>query len=302
MVLLSQTDTTWKEVLMKENMISDNNNRPNSIMSNNNNNNINNKLQYDFLNDDNNPDVSAIENIFRKYPGFDQYNEDSNDLQMDESKYYADPNLFDCIGPCGIHEECSIINRKSQHGICKCITGYVQNKRGECVKIMDNVMLNDIRPVSQIVQAPSENNKLTVSVFSKDVRLPEKEATLSAYTVPDEKSSGDSYQYLWTLISQPSGDINGTMSDKTKDHIKLTNLSEGLYKFKVAVTGTNLIGEAYANVTVLPEKRINKAPIVTITPAEQTVKLPTSKAILDGGASTVSVCHVCCFTTASVLV
>lgn len=60
-----------------------------------------------------------------------------------------------------------------------------------------------------------------------------------------------------------------------------------LFAFKMEIFfETMIIGEAFANVTVLPEKRFNKAPVVVITPAQQILKAPTSTAILDGSAST----------------
>lgn len=41
-----------------------------------------------------------------------------------------------------------------------------------------------------------------------------------------------------------------------------------------------------ANVTVLPDKRINRVPQVIITPKEQAIRQPTTNAILDGSTST----------------
>lgn len=69
--------------------------------------------------------------------------------------------------------------------------------------------------------------------------------------------------------------------------VTLTDLTEGQYRFKVTVNGTDAYGEGYANVTVLPPQRINKPPQVVITPQTQTVKLPNSVAVLDGSASKV---------------
>lgn len=93
------------------------------------------------------------------------------------------------------------------------------------------------------------------------------------------------YKYLWTVIDQPNGIMNGTISEQTKSKVSLTNLSEGVYIFRVKVSGNGSYGEAVANITVMPEKRINKIPEVIITPREQTIKLPTSVAILDGSTS-----------------
>uniref|UniRef100_A0A1A9WUW9 PKD/Chitinase domain-containing protein n=1 Tax=Glossina brevipalpis TaxID=37001 RepID=A0A1A9WUW9_9MUSC len=136
--------------------------------------------------------------------------------------------------------------------------------------------------------AESESTKkLVVSVVSKEMRLPEKEVTLAAFTVPDEQLSHTKYKYLWSLINQPKSPMNGTISDQSQSKVKLSNLSEGLYTFKVTVTGTNgTYGEAMANVTVLPENRINRDPQVLITPRGQTIRQPTTNAILDSSTST----------------
>jgi hypothetical protein len=85
------------------------------------------------------------------------------------------------------------------------------------------------------------------------VRLPENEVTLSAFTVPSEDQVSGHYNYAWTLLSQPEAHT-GTMTDQNQMTVKLSNLSEGLYKFKVSVNGANGSGEAFANVTVLPRK------------------------------------------------
>lgn len=254
------------------------------------------------------PDKSSetsLKDIYRGLNRFssDQY-ADENDLQMDESKYYTDITCeIELDRSCPTNEECIPIGPKSRQGLCNCIRKFARDEHGKCVKLYDKLETNHdtldaeqnvmaIVPVSRIVSSDAvddtKNQNITVSVVSKEVRLPDREVILSAFTIPDEKISLTKYKYLWSLISQPSGNVNGTMSDQTKDNIKLSNLSEGLYRFKVEVSGNSSYGEAYANVTVSPEKRINKAPIVIITPVQQTVKLPTSKAILDSSTSTVS--------------
>lgn len=203
----------------------------------------------------------------------------------------------------GLHEVCVQLERGSRHGVCDCAEGYYRSKPGTCASELqrsEQLLHNDLQsgvgtatvptPSTTTASPSSANHPLTVSVLSKDVRLPEREVSLAAYTISDDigagTGTGTAYRYQWSLISQPGGDVNGTMSDNTKDTIHLTNLSEGQYRFKVLVTGDNRTGEAYANVTVSPQKRINRAPQVQITPAGQTVKLPTSQAILDGSAST----------------
>lgn len=237
-------------------------------------------------------------NYYEAYPPSGQY-VDEGDLQMEESKIYSE--MAPCqmgLKMCPVNEKCVQLIPQSMQGVCNCIQGYQRDEQGVCVslKLAENLIMKDLNgdimsgsvTRADSSEKPSSTNKLVVSVVSKTVRLPEKEATLIAYTVPDEQASGDTYKYLWSLITQPSDAVNGTISDSAKDKIVLSNLSEGLYRFKVVVTGKMLKGEAYANVTVLPEKRINTPPQVIITPQQQTLKLPTSKAILDGSTSKVS--------------
>lgn len=243
---------------------------------------------------ENQPEIKQVYNNFDRL-ATEQYSDDLDD----ESRFYN--NLITCeVGAdttCSVNEECVQLIPKSRQGICNCAEAYVRNEHEQCVRLSDKILEDmnvDFEPKLELDGTASKSStissvkKLTVSVVSKTVRLPDQSVTLSAYTIPDEKSSGDTYKYLWSLISQPSGDVNGIMSDQTEDNIKLSKLSEGLYRFKVMVTGSNMYGEAYANVTVSREKRINRPPEVIITPVQQTLKLPTSKAILDGSTSTVS--------------
>lgn len=222
----------------------------------------------------------------------DQYEPYENDLAMEESKISLSREGMRCdlqLGDkeCPENEGCF---RKryavdDRFGVCKCKAGFERSKRMKCVP---QTMADDRLVVEEILK-PEMPGKLAVSVLSKTVQLPERKVALVAYPVPDENTSGDVYNYTWSLISQPTGDVNGTISDKTKKKIELQNLSEGLYRFKVVVSGKGWLGETFANVTVLPEQRINTAPIVRITPMQQIIKEPTTLAILDGSTSTVSI-------------
>jgi len=70
--------------------------------------------------------------------------------------------------------------------------------------------------------------------------------------------SGHSYQYEWSLISKTQGSGQTvSMNDQNGSTLKLSHLVEGLYMFKVTVTGTSAFGEAQANVTVLPRNCYN---------------------------------------------
>lgn len=68
--------------------------------------------------------------------------------------------------------------------------------------------------------------------MNKEVRLPENEVTLSAYTIPNVNSD-KTYEFTWTLVSQPERGNIGTMTEQTGGTIKLSQLTEGLYRFKV---------------------------------------------------------------------
>lgn len=54
----------------------------------------------------------------------------------------------------------------------------------------------------------------------------------------------------------------------------------------MSASASDAYGETFVNVTVLPPSRINKPPQVIITPANQTVKLPNTGAVLDASSST----------------
>lgn len=291
MVLVSpvnDNDPSWIEILRNSQLTDLDLRDPKYDFSADNNDNYNNQYSDDKIN--------YLSRAFSN----DLYLNDDSDLQMDESRIYPDIKIVPCESGldtmCPVNEECYPL-LKSRQGICKCISNFIRNEYGKCIKsdlsYQENTIMNTYNEVmdsgskTETSSIPSVS-RLTVSVISKTVQLPTKEVTLSVYVVPDEQSSGNKYSYLWTLISQPIGDSNGTMTDQTKDKVKLSNLAEGLYKFKVEVTGSGSSGEAYANVTILPEKRINKIPEVIITPQTQTVKLPNSGAILDGSTSIVS--------------
>nr|XP_034182406.1 dyslexia-associated protein KIAA0319 isoform X2 [Osmia lignaria] len=223
-----------------------------------------------------------------------QINDDTG-LLMDGNEMdhilFSETSEISCITkPDCLENEVCVKNDKSDVGICECAIGFKRNIAGICT------LVEDIE-LGVTAQAKAEDEKdsntsmkptikqLLVSAVSKEVRLPENEVTLSAYTVPAEQES-EHYNYVWSLLSQPESHT-GTMTDQNRMTVKLSNLSEGLYTFKVTVNSSNAnaYGEAYANVSVLPPKRINQAPIAIISPASQVVKLPNTGAVLDGSSS-----------------
>ncbi|XP_037080351.1 dyslexia-associated protein KIAA0319-like protein, partial [Pollicipes pollicipes] len=76
------------------------------------------------------------------------------------------------------------------------------------------------------------------------------------------------------------------MSDAAHRQLHLDGLSRGVYVFRLRVWGPHAYGETFANVTVLPAPRANRPPVAVVSPANQTLQLPNTKALLDGSAST----------------
>lgn len=188
------------------------------------------------------------------------------------------------VGPCDENQECARFSKDG--GICKCKRGYYAFNKKCIPQVIDVVpasFSDTFQPkLPEVSDEEPEKIQLQVSVESKNIQLPENEASLTALVVPDNEK----YSYLWSLVDKPENDKNGTITDQTRKTVKVSNLSEGLYKFKVTVTGQNSFGETFVNLTVLPAKRLNTPPHVTITPKYQVIKLPNNKAVLDGSTST----------------
>jgi dyslexia-associated protein KIAA0319-like protein len=243
--------------------------------------------------------ISAAE-VTGKYPkiyGQERFvNEDDIDpLESDPNGNYL--NLKPCVPgvhSCGEHEECQLVSREG--GLCRCRPGYYRYKY-KCIARSVAASFQPVpivpasfqEPITKYSEASEEAQssepekiKLQVSVESKNIQLPENEASLTAVVEPDDEK----HTYLWSLVDKPENDKNGTITDQTRQTVRVSNLSEGLYRFKLTVTGTNSYGEAFANVTVSHAKRINKPPSPIITPKYQVIKLPNQKAILDGSTST----------------
>ncbi|XP_011314056.1 dyslexia-associated protein KIAA0319 isoform X2 [Fopius arisanus] len=194
---------------------------------------------------------------------------------------------------CQENEIC-IKHDKNDDGVCECAVGFKRNIADTCGPI-DSINPGDlagnivgVEPSMEKVSSLMPETKpplkqLIVSAVSKEVRLPENAVTLSAFTVPAEQGN-EHYNYAWSLLSQPEGHT-GTMIDQNRSTVKLSNLSEGLYRFLVTVNSPTAYGKAYANVNVLPPKRVNQPPIAIVSPASQIVKLPNTGAVLDASDS-----------------
>lgn len=198
-----------------------------------------------------------------------------NDLNFCGPKY----------GSCDENQECARFSIDG--GVCKCKRGYyLLNKK--CIPRIINVVPASYQEAfpPKFPEAASDEDpekiQLQVSVESKNIQLPENEASLTAVVVPNNEK----FSYLWSLVDKPENDKNGTITDQTRQTVKVSHLSEGLYRFKLTVTGQNSFGETFVNLTVQPAKRVNTPPNVIITPKHQVIKLPNNKAVLDGSSST----------------
>ena len=208
--------------------------------------------------------------------------------ESSDSRFSLQPCLPG-VQSCQEHEECQLVNREGTH-LCRCRESHYRYKhkciaRSVPVPIVPAAFQDTSYPqkyseVDDEGQEP-EKVKLQVTVESKNIQLPTNEAELTAIVEPDDEK----HDYSWSLVDKPENDKNGTITDQTKVKVRVSNLSEGVYRFKLTVTGGSSYGEAFANVTVVHAKRNNKVPTPIITPKFQVIKLPNQKAILDGSAS-----------------
>ncbi|KAF5288345.1 hypothetical protein FQR65_LT12080 [Abscondita terminalis] len=205
-----------------------------------------------------------------------------NLLEIEESGYddFISCNVgLDNI--CGSNEECVQNVPKSRAGTCKCKIGFSRNWDGICLLDKDKIVAEGT--VNFNTSTPIEKKRLIVSAESKEVKWPTSEVSIIAYVTPPSRVN-EKYQYDWTSLQQPAGSV--AVKHQNGEEMQLSKLSEGLYTFKVSVTSDDAYGEAFVNVTVLPPSRINKPPKIIITPANQTVKLPNTGAVLDASSST----------------
>lgn len=285
---------TWEEVLKQESEIKDMqpppaDNANMNFMNNLFNYNLNDKLYKTIEQMSSSPEgVKKLHPIF----GHERYVDD--DAESNDPEESTDPytNIKPCVPgvhSCGEYEECNLISREG--GLCRCRPGF-RRFRHRCVArsvpvpivpaaFHETSFAQQKFPDVDEEQTEPEKVILQVTVESKNIQLPENEASLTALVVPNDEK----HTYLWSLVDKPENDKNGTITDQTRPTVRVSNLSEGLYRFKLTVTGINSYGEAFANVTVSHEKRDNKPPSPIITPKYQIIKLPNQKAILDGSSS-----------------
>ncbi|XP_048204335.1 dyslexia-associated protein KIAA0319 homolog isoform X2 [Perognathus longimembris pacificus] len=126
-----------------------------------------------------------------------------------------------------------------------------------------------------------------LTVYAGDnlmITFPNNEVELKAFVVPAPSAQTD-YNYEWSLISHP-GDYQGEIILGHTQTLNLSQLSAGLYAFKVAVSNDSAFGEGFINVTVKPAARVNLPPVAVVSPQIQELSLPVTSALIDGSQST----------------
>lgn len=208
------------------------------------------------------------------------------------------------INNCKENEICVQNQGKSRAGTCQCKVGFDRTDDGECIELSERIIDNlpeilqqrilDEITTSTVTKSTNRNKSLPVTrrhlvvlAENKEVRLPENEVTLLAVVQPENDNDleeEEKYQFEWTSLHQPEG---STMAQKHQNEgqLHLTKLIEGVYSFKVSASTATAYGETFVNVTVLPAKRINKPPVIVITPANQTIKQPNAAAVIDASSS-----------------
>lgn len=207
--------------------------------------------------------------------------------------------VYGILQQCLKNEECITTGPRRRTGTCRCRQGFTKDPvSGSCTGPQNASLSSQAVPTvpplsSSTTKAAAAASPTTTTPYplivsageNKELHLPENEVVLSAYALKGG-GDGNKFQYQWTLVSHPDGEETGVMQDQNTQALKLSHLREGLYTFRVAVTGNNSYGEATTNVTVLPPKRINKPPVAIIQPDNVTVKLPSKDTVLDGSFST----------------
>uniref|UniRef100_U3DDH9 KIAA0319 n=1 Tax=Callithrix jacchus TaxID=9483 RepID=U3DDH9_CALJA len=140
------------------------------------------------------------------------------------------------------------------------------------------------RPISPTT-APRTVKELTVSAGDNlIITFPDNQVELKAFVAPAPPAE-TTYNYEWSLISHPI-DYRGEIKQGRMQTLTLSQLSVGLYVFKVAVSNENAFGEAFVNVTVKPARRVNLPPVAVVSPQMQELTLPLTSALIDGSQST----------------
>lgn len=158
----------------------------------------------------------------------------------------------------------------------------------------------DVTPVSEnpLASQSAGTEVTTVSAFTQQpvkelvvsagtnivVTRPKDSVDLNTFVVPAPTAESP-YSYKWNLVSNPV-DFEGLMEGQDSQTLKLSQLSDGLYVFRVSVSGDGAYGETLVNVTVKPALRVNQSPIAIALPEVQEINMPPISAFIDGSRST----------------
>ncbi|XP_041039941.1 dyslexia-associated protein KIAA0319 [Carcharodon carcharias] len=167
-----------------------------------------------------------------------------------------------------------------------------QEKPGEGIQIVTPSSESSLAAWPTATEASSMSSitkqrvkELVVSAGSNIViTQPKNSVELNTFVVP-APSEESPYSYQWNLVSHPV-DFEGVMEGKDSPTLKLSQLSDGLYVFRVCVSGDGAYGESFINVTVKPAPRVNQPPVAIASPWVQEVSLPTTSTFIDGSQST----------------
>ena len=186
---------------------------------------------------------------------------------------------------CRPGEVCVAKNDKSRNGVCHCKDGLTRDSSGSCTPASSSTSTST--STASTTTASPVTAELSVSVESVTVQLPQSSASLTVLTSP-EASPEHPFTYEWKLLRMPDKGQSAEENNKNTRTLSLSNLKEGVYEYKIIVRSSSPpgLGETRANVTVLPPKRVNSAPVAVLVPLSQTITLPTNKAIIDGSSST----------------
>ncbi|XP_043247058.1 dyslexia-associated protein KIAA0319-like protein isoform X2 [Amphibalanus amphitrite] len=183
---------------------------------------------------------------------------------------------------CPPSQQCEPLPDRPEAGVCRCPPGQVLGEGGQCGPPAAAAASTEPPPPTVSTAAP-----LAVRVVNKTITLPESDVRLEAVVDPPP-ADGESYTYMWQLLPEVSTPVadGASMSDAAQAQFKLRHLTAGVYVFQLDVEGRHSLGRTVANVTVKPAPRVNQPPVAVVSPVNQTLYLPNSKALLEGSDST----------------
>ncbi|XP_059877550.1 dyslexia-associated protein KIAA0319 homolog isoform X2 [Delphinus delphis] len=137
-------------------------------------------------------------------------------------------------------------------------------------------------PALTVTPRSTEHSISTLPASTLPTESAPSQQPVSAPTAPRTETT---YNYEWSLISHPEY-YQGEIKQRHTQTLNVSQLSVGIYSFKVAVSSENAFGEGFVNVTVKPARRVNLPPVAVVSPERQELTLPLTSALIDGSHST----------------